>query len=136
MKKTFLNPAETHNMPQFYSQAASVEEGGIRTIYISGQVAADAKGNLVGEDDLGAQAEQVFKNLNAVLSAAGATTADVIKINAYVVGLDGQKAATVGGAMLNHFPGPDQPASTWVGVSSLLGRGYLLEVEAVAVVKA
>jgi enamine deaminase RidA (YjgF/YER057c/UK114 family) len=37
--------------------------------------------------------------------------------------------------MLNYFPGPNQPASTWVGVSSLLGKGYLLEVEAVAVVK-
>lgn len=135
MEKRYLNPPETHNMPQFYSQAVVVTEGGLRTVYVSGQVSADEKGHLVGEGDLAAQAEQVFSNMNAVLGSAGVTTADVVKINAYVVDLDGQKAATVGGAMLNYFPGPEQPASTWIGVSSLLGRGYLLEVEAVAVVK-
>jgi enamine deaminase RidA (YjgF/YER057c/UK114 family) len=135
MEKKFLNPSETHNMPQFYSQAVAVSEAGLRTLYVSGQVAADAKGSLVGEGDLAVQSEQVFKNLDAVLQSAGATPADVVKINAYVVGLDGPKAATVGGAMLNYFPGPNQPASTWVGVSSLLGKGYLLEVEAVAVVE-
>ena len=43
MEKTYLNPPETHNMPQFYSQAVVVEEGGTRTVYASGQVAADAK---------------------------------------------------------------------------------------------
>jgi enamine deaminase RidA (YjgF/YER057c/UK114 family) len=136
MEKTFINPAVTHNMPQFYSQAVAVAGAATRTVYISGQVAVDADGKLVGEDDLAAQSVQVFRNLKAVLDAAGAKPADVVKINAFVVGLDGKKSAVIGAEMLKLFPGPHQPASTWVGVASLLGRKYLLEVEAVAVLPA
>lgn len=135
MSKTYINPPETHNMPQFYSQAVSVANAGARTIHISGQVAVDAEGKLVGKEDLAAQSEQVFRNLGSVLKSAGAKPSDVVKINAYIVGLDGAKSAIVGAAMMKLFPGPDQPASTWVGVASLLGRGYLLEVEAVAVIQ-
>lgn len=136
MEKTFINPNATHNMPQFFSQAVQVRDGATRTIWISGQVSADASGRLVGPDDLAAQSAQVFRNLSAVLDASGATPADVVKINAFVVGLDGRKSAVIGAEMLKLFPGPDQPASTWVGVASLLGKGYLLEVEAIAVVRA
>ncbi len=135
MEKKYLNPPETHNTPQFYSQAVSVSGANPRTVHISGQVSSDAEGNLVGDGDLAAQAKQVFTNMMAVLKSAGATPADVVKINAYVIGLDAKKAAIIGGAMLSHFPGPDQPASTWVGVSSLLGKGFLLEVEAVAAIE-
>jgi enamine deaminase RidA (YjgF/YER057c/UK114 family) len=136
MEKSFFNPAETHNMPQFYSQAVSIRDGGIRTIYISGQVGVDAQGKLAGDGGLADQAARAFANLDAVLRAAGATAKDVVKITVFSVGLDGPKSAIIGGAMLKHFPGPDQPASTWIGVTSLVGKGYLLEVEATAVVKA
>lgn len=136
MEKTYLNPPETHNMPQFYSQAVSVRDAGTRTLYISGQVGVDAQRNLAGDGGLSAQADRAFANLVAVLRAGGATVRDVVKLTVYVVGLDGQKSAVIGGAMLKHFPGPEQPASTWIGVTALVGKGYLLEVEAVAVVEA
>lgn len=135
MEKKFLNPPETHNTPQFYSQAVEVSGSGLRTIHISGQVSSGADGKLVGEGDLAAQAKQVFSNMEAVLKSAGAAPSDVVKINAYVIDLDAKKASVIGAAMLQLFRGPDQPASTWVGVSSLLGKGFLLEVEAVAVVQ-
>lgn len=136
MEKTFLNPPETHNMPRFYSQAVSIRDGGTRTVHISGQVGVDPAGELAGDGGLADQAARAFANLEAVLRAAGATVSDVVKLTVYVVGLDGQKSATIGGAMLKTFPGPDQPASTWIGVTSLVGKGYLIEVEALAVVKA
>ena len=63
-----------------YNQAVKVGN----TLYISGQVALNAKGELVGKDDLQAQTEQVFQNLKTALAAAGATFGDVIKINWYV----------------------------------------------------
>lgn len=56
---------------------------GGRTVYISGQIALDASGNLVGKGDLRAQTRQVFENLKIALAAAGATFKDVIKINTY-----------------------------------------------------
>ncbi|HWV83061.1 MAG TPA: Rid family hydrolase, partial [Hyphomicrobiaceae bacterium] len=64
----FKNPA--------YSHVAIAS--GARTIYISGQVAMDSQGNLVGAGDLGAQTEQVMRNLGLALAGAGASFADVV----------------------------------------------------------
>src|SRR4051812_18337072 len=61
-----------------------VTTGPGKLIYLSGQVALNPKGELVGKDDLPAQTEQVFQNMKAALAAAGATFSDVIKINWYV----------------------------------------------------
>src|SRR5205823_15129425 len=61
-----------------------VEATGGKTVYISGQIAFDTEGKIVGEGDMKAQVEQVFKNLQAALSAAGATFNDVVKMNTYV----------------------------------------------------
>src|SRR5205823_8202070 len=58
-----------------------VEATGGKTVYISGQIAFDTEGKIVGEGDMKAQVEQVFKNLQAALSAAGATFKDVVKMN-------------------------------------------------------
>ena len=80
-----------HPVPQGVSPARGyshvVSVSGERTIYIAGQIALDAEGTIVGRGDLGTQARQVFKNLQAALGAAGATFADVVKMNTYVVNL-------------------------------------------------
>jgi enamine deaminase RidA (YjgF/YER057c/UK114 family) len=60
-------------------------------IYISGQVPCDSSGNLVGEGNFEAQAEQVFKNLTLALGAAGATMAGIVKMNFYLVAEVGQQ---------------------------------------------
>src|SRR3954451_16629237 len=57
--------------------------GPVKTVYISGQIAFDENGAIVGAGNMKAQAEQVFKNLEAALKAAGATFADVVKMNSY-----------------------------------------------------
>src|SRR5215831_15761707 len=67
--------------PAGYSQVGEVTGG--KLVYIDGQVALDPSGNLVGKDDFRAQAEQVFKNLDAAVRAAGGTFHDVIKLNYY-----------------------------------------------------
>lgn len=120
----FKNPAYSH----------TVVASGTRTIYISGQVAMDAEGKLVGEGDIGAQTEQVMRNLGAALAAAGASFADVVKITTYVVDYKPEMRAVIGKARSPFFVGREPPASTLVGISALALPGWLIEIEATAVV--
>ena len=72
MAKQFIHPEKLANFPKLFTQVVAVEAGGAKTVYVSGQVAIDKDGNLVGKGDLGAQADQVFQNLALALEAAGA----------------------------------------------------------------
>src|SRR5579864_84070 len=69
--------------PVGYSHLAEITGGKI--IYIAGQVALDASGNIVGKSDYRAQLEQVFLNLKTALEAAGASFKNVVKLNYYIV---------------------------------------------------
>jgi enamine deaminase RidA (YjgF/YER057c/UK114 family) len=107
---------------------------GARTIYIAGQVAMDSQGNLVGAGDLGAQTEQVMRNLGTALAAAGASFADVVKITTYVVDYKPEMRGVIGKARTPFFAGREPPASTLVGISALAAPGWLIEIEAIAVI--
>jgi reactive intermediate/imine deaminase len=115
--------------PTGYSHVVSARPG--RTIYIAGQVAVDAKGQVVGKGDLGAQARQVFANLETALKAAGATFNDVVKTNYYL--LDASQAQAVRDVRSKYFT-KELPASTLVQVSRLANPDFLLEIEVIAVV--
>ena len=103
-----------------------------RWVAISGQVAFDAEGKLVGEGDAGAQAQQVFANLERCLAAAGATFADVVKLNFFVTDVAYLPAIRV--ARDAYIDTAKPPASTAVQVVALFRPDVLLEVEAYAVV--
>lgn len=103
-----------------------------RVVAISGQVALDADGNVVGAGDPRAQAEQVFENLRLALAAAGATLADVIKLNFYATDLSMLPA--VREVRDRHVDTSNPPASTAVQVVALFRPELLLEVEAWAVI--
>jgi enamine deaminase RidA (YjgF/YER057c/UK114 family) len=107
---------------------------GKRTIYTAGQVAIDEHGALVGSSDLGAQAVQAMRNVGLALAAAGATYADIVKITTYVVDYRPEHRAVIGQARAPFFAGMAPPASTLVGVAALALPGWLVEIEAVAVV--
>lgn len=119
----FQNPA--------YSQV--VVASGARTIYISGQVALDEKGAIVGAGDLSAQTTQVMKNIGLALAAANATFSDVVKITTYVVGYRPEHRAIIGQARSPFFANMPPPASTLVGVSALAAPEWLIEIEAIAI---
>jgi reactive intermediate/imine deaminase len=125
-----VQPAGLENNPN-YTHAIVVEEG--RTVYVSGQVARDAAGKVVGQGDMKAQAKQVFENLKIALEAAGSDFAHVVRLNSYLTDM-GQIAAyrDVRKQYFGDLAHP--PASTTVGVSRLVDPDLLLEVEAVAVV--
>jgi enamine deaminase RidA (YjgF/YER057c/UK114 family) len=127
---THVNPEGMHNNSAF-SQAVIVE-GSARTIYVGGQNAVDADGQIVGSGDLAAQTEQVYKNLETVLAASGATLHDIIKWTIYVV--QGQDI-TPGFAVFQRVWGTSArpPAISVVMVAGLANPEFLVEIEAIAV---
>ena len=119
---------------QGYVQAI-VATGG-RTIYVAGQGAYDANGQLVGRGDHAAQARQAFRNVAAALAAAGARPEHVVKATMYVVGLTDAVLAGFAQAMGDALDGQPFPptASTLVGVERLAYSEMLVEIDAIAVV--
>jgi len=118
--------------PTGYTHIVEVT-GPNRTIYISGQIAYDKNGNVVGAGDMKAQAEQVFKNLQVALAAAGAKFSDVVKMNSYIT--DMSKVQAVRDVRAKYF-GDATPASTFVQVAGLVRPELLLEIEVIAVIAA
>jgi reactive intermediate/imine deaminase len=118
--------------PTGYTHIVEVT-GPNRTIYISGQIAFDKDGTLVGAGDMKAQAEQVFRNLETALKAAGAQFSDVVKMNSYIT--DMSKVQAVRDVRAIYFKDAT-PASTFVEVKGLVRPDLLLEIEVVAVVPA
>jgi len=132
MEKKFINPP-TLATPRGYTHVVTATGG--KTVFVAGQVAFDAKGELVGKGDLRAQATQAYENLKAALAAAGATFADVVKMNTYIVNYKPADLPAIREVRGQFFPQENLPASTLVGVQALALEGLLIEVEAVAVVK-
>ena len=106
--------------------------GSGRLVALSGQVAMDAHGDVVGVGDPAAQARQVFDNLNRCLAAAGATFADVVKFTFFVTDIGYLPA--VREARDEYIDTERPPASTAVQVSALFRPELVLEVEALALI--
>ncbi|WP_031071397.1 RidA family protein [Streptomyces sp. NRRL WC-3742] len=109
-----------------------VVAGSGRFVQVSGQVAFDENGELVGAGDPPAQARQVFENLRRCLAAAGATFDDVVKLTVFVT--DIAHLAAVREARDEHVDTSRRPASSAVQVSALFRPDVLMEIEAFAVV--
>jgi enamine deaminase RidA (YjgF/YER057c/UK114 family) len=127
----YINPDRLHKNSAF-TQVISVS-GPVKTIYIGGQDAVDAQGTIVGKGDLKAQPAQVLANLREALAAAGAGPEHIIKWNMYLV--QGQSLQE-GFEAFQQFWGlrPNPPTITVAYVSGLANPGFLIEMDAVAVV--
>ncbi|WP_028603108.1 RidA family protein [Ottowia thiooxydans] len=128
---SFQQPASLAK-PNGFSHTARAQGG--TTIYVSGQVAYDNAGSVVGEGDLAAQTRQVYFNIQQALQAQGASTDDIVKTVLFVRDLDTEKARVIREVRASFLRPDGPPASTMVGVSSLARPELLLEVEAIAVV--
>jgi 2-iminobutanoate/2-iminopropanoate deaminase len=110
-----------------YSHAVRVMAGEL--LFISGQVAWDDAGEIVGLDDPGAQARQVFHNLQTILRSLGADLSDITKLTVYVTSFDWfEELAAIRGELFPQEP----PASSLIQVAGLVLPELLIEVEAVA----
>lgn len=99
-------------------------------VFTSGQIGVDSKGQLV-EGGIEAQTEQVFRNLSAVLEAAGSSTEHILKATVFLADMADYNAMNE--LYRKHFKG-DPPARTTVGVAAL-PRNARIEIEAVAIRK-
>lgn len=133
MQMTKSNPGGVAPPMGSYSHAVRVESGDAVWVHVSGQVALDADGRLVGPDDPRTQTEQVFENLQAILRANGASFADVVKISTFLTTLD--DLAGVREVRSRYLPA-EPPASTTVQVVALVSPEFLIEIDVVAVVPA
>jgi enamine deaminase RidA (YjgF/YER057c/UK114 family) len=130
---TRVNPEEMHSNPAFTQ--AVVVQGAARTIYVGGQNAVDAAGQIVGAGDLGAQSEQVYRNLETVIVASGGSLHDIIKLTILVV--VGQDIRP-GFEVWQRFWGTEAPppAVSMAFVAGLAHPDCLVEIEAIAVTNA
>ncbi|MET9357080.1 RidA family protein [Streptomyces sp. NPDC006617] len=114
------------------AQYTHVVLGTGRFVAVSGQLALDEDGRVVGEGDPAAQARQVFENLRRCLASAGAAFDDVMKLTFFVT--DMAHMGAIRAARAEHIPDDRLPAASAVQVAGLVRPEFLMEIEAFAVV--
>lgn len=112
-----------------FPHAVSVEGG--RVLYLSGQLAVNVDGKLVGEGDMRAQYIQVAENLKAVLEDAGASLKDIVKMNTFITDMAAHMECI---DLRQKYFGEAWPTSTTVEVSKLAVPGSMIEIEVIAIV--
>ena len=100
-------------------------------MFIAGQVALDAEGNVVGEENMTAQVRQVLENMKTVLASEGADFSNVVKINIFTTDIERFREAT---EVRREYFGGHPPASTLVQIERLARPVFLVEIEAIAIV--
>jgi enamine deaminase RidA (YjgF/YER057c/UK114 family) len=125
-----VNPADLPT-PRTYTHV--IVATGSRLVFVSGQVADDLDGNLVGAGDLAAQARQAFANVGRAPAAGGARPEQVAKLTIFVVAYRPECLPAIDEGRMALF-GEHKPADSLVGIEALSDPGYLIEVEAVAVI--
>jgi enamine deaminase RidA (YjgF/YER057c/UK114 family) len=134
MPKEYLNPPSLfRSLDHGFSQVVAAR--GTQTLYVSGQTAWDANSQLVGGTDLASQARQAFRNVRTAVEAGGGSMSDVVSLRIYIVDYRPEKANAVGNALRESFSDSARPATTWIGVVSLADPGFLIEIEAIAVIE-
>ncbi|MBT6428600.1 MAG: RidA family protein [Rhodospirillaceae bacterium] len=124
-------PEFLDNKPHFTNLVTS--QGG-KTIHLSGLVATDAAGKLVGADDLSAQMNFIYDNIKRALADHGATPAHVVRQRVFIVGLQLDHRPHIASAMNAFYGDGGSAASTCVGVEALLVAGAMVEIDVTAVI--
>ena len=127
----YINPEGLLKNPAFTQLA--VVSGPAKTVYIGMQNAVDASRNIIGNGDIAAQTEQVLKNIQICLDAAGAKPEHIVQWNIYVAqGQPIQAAAAVGQRWWGNRPNP--PLNTVVFVAGFSPPDFLVGIDVIAVV--
>ena len=127
MERELSNPAAVHTPQAHYSHVARVG----KTLYISGQLAMDPSGALVGTGDARAQARQCYANLAAILGHHGGGLRHLVKTTTFITHWAWRPL--VAAARDEVFPAPPYPANTLIVVQGLAEPHFLVEIEGIAV---
>lgn len=133
MSYEILNP-ESLGAPKGYSNGMLAPSGG-RILFVAGQVAMDAGGQVI-EGDVAAQWSRALENVLAVVRAAGGGPPDIGRMTIFVTDRAGYLAARPAlGAVWRRVMGSHYPAMTLVEVKGLVEEGAVVEIEATAVIR-
>jgi 2-iminobutanoate/2-iminopropanoate deaminase len=127
----FVNPASISS-PKGFSQAVQVDLGTCKMLMISGQVAFDQQGNLIGKANFSEQATRVFNNIKSIIEAQGGKMNNLVKINIYLTDIN--QLATFREIRDQFINTNAPPASTLVQVNHLFRDDVLLEIDATAII--
>ena len=128
--RTRINPANFTKTVGAYSQGLKVDMGTKSIVYVSGQLAMNADGNPIAPNDIGEQTRYIFENIKTILSEAGATLEDVVKVQIFVT--DITKFPQVS-AVRNQYLGEIKPVSTLLEIGHTVKEGCDIEIEVTAV---
>ncbi len=131
--KEKINPEELFDSSQFGFSQISVSSPG-KFVFISGQVAWDENQNLIGEDDLALQTAKSLDNLEIAVKAADGTLEDIVMLRIYKVNYKPEDGIIISRMIKQKFGNLAPPASTWIGVNGLANQGFLIEIEAQAII--
>jgi 2-iminobutanoate/2-iminopropanoate deaminase len=115
-----------------YSHSAEIDLGNCKMIILSGQIALDRNGNLVGKNNLEQQTEQIFTNIKNIIAESGGTMTDVVKFGIYII--DATQVQTIRNVRDKYINQNNPPTSTLVQVSKLVRDDLLIEIEATVIV--
>ncbi len=127
----YINPGMVPGLDGF-SHAVKVGPN----VYLSGEVALDSLGRVVGVNDLRLQIDQAFANLERVLRLARGTPSDLVRVTIFVVHPTTEDYRLVHEAATQFFPPPKRPAVTLVGIESLPMPGLLVAIDGQALIRA
>ena len=130
MKKTMIDSDRLSKPLGPYSHGVKVKLNGTTLLFLSGIVAFDANGRVVGKGDIRTQTRQVLENLKTILEAEGATFKDIVRITNYYMNYDDYPLIA---EVRSQYFKDWLPASTGVEVKRLIHKDLLIEIEATVV---
>lgn len=132
MNKQKLNPRDFTEIMGAYSHGLKIDVGDSVMIFVTGQIAMDKDGNAVAPNDITAQAEFIFQNIQKILAEGGTSIDDVVKAVIYVTDMNDFKAIS---AVRNKYFEKAKPVSTLVEINRTVKEGCNLEIEVIAIKK-
>lgn len=134
MPKEYINPSSLFPSLQYSFSQIVISQGG-RTVYLSGQTPYNAEEKVIGSNRR-EQMQQCLKNIQTALETVGGSLKDVVSLRIYMVKYDPDtENMAIADCLKEFFPGDSPPATTWIGVSSLAVKDFLIEIEAIAVLE-
>ncbi len=125
-----IQPKDLPDPRPRYTHAIIAPPG--RLLFIAGQTATDQQGNIVGKGDIEAQATRVFERIKTIVQEAGGSLADIVKTTVYLTDIKNREGF---GRIRSRYFEKDPPTSTLLVVQGLARAEYLIEIEAIAVLK-
>ena len=134
MSKRAVNPKELFDSTAYGFSQITISDPG-KHVFISGQVAWDENFKIVGENDLEIQTRKALDNLKTAVESAGGTLEDIVMLRIYKVKYKKGDGPVINKLLKESFGTENPPASTWISVEGLANEGFLIEIEAQAVIE-